>query len=207
MMTSFTDLLITVPAVLLALTFHEYAHGLMAYRLGDPTAKQQGRLTLNPLSHLDPVGTLLLIFASFGWAKPVPVNPMYFQGDRVRGMMVVSLAGPFTNFLMAYLSALLLGFMQRGWIPYNEIIGNFTVTFIYINLVLAVFNLIPVPPLDGSKILAGLVPRSIGMKIYALEQYGPLILLLLVITKAANMILWPIVQAAANLIFLATGVS
>jgi len=206
-MTNFMDLLITIPAVLIALTFHEYAHGLIAYRLGDPTAKMQGRLTLNPISHLDPVGTLLLIFANFGWAKPVPVNPMYFQGDRVRGMMIVSLAGPFTNFLLAYLGALFIGFMQRGWLPNHQLAASFLLTFVYINLVLAVFNLIPVPPLDGSKILAGFVSRQTAMKIYAMEQYGPILLLLLIVTGITSKVIWPLVSGAAKLIFLATGVS
>lgn len=206
-MSTITDLILTIPAVLIALTFHEVAHGLVAYRLGDPTAKQMGRLTLNPLAHLDPVGTLLLIFAHFGWAKPVPVNPMYFQGDRVRGMMIVSLAGPFSNLVLAYLGSLLLSAIQRGWLPQNEMLWSFTMTFVSINLVLAVFNLIPVPPLDGSKILAGILPREMGMKIYALEQYGPLILMLLILTNVTNLILDPAVNGLAKLLFIATGVS
>lgn len=206
-MSTISDLILTIPAVLIALTFHEFAHGLVAYRLGDPTAKYQGRLTLNPMAHLDPVGTLLLIFAHFGWAKPVPVNPLYFQGDRVRGMMVVSLAGPFANMVLAYLGSLLLSAIQRGWVPQSEILWSFAMTFVSINLVLAVFNLIPVPPLDGSKILAGILPREMGMKIYALEQYGTLILMFLILTRAANTILGPAVEGLARLLFIATGVS
>ncbi|MGI6064993.1 MAG: site-2 protease family protein [Bacillota bacterium] len=206
-MGNFSDLLINIPAVLIALTFHEYAHGIVAYRLGDPTPKYQGRLTLNPIAHLDPLGTLLLLFANFGWAKPVQVNPLNFQGDRVRGMMIVSLAGPFINILLAYLGGLFLGLMDRGTIPANLIFWKFGISFIWINLVLAVFNLIPVPPLDGSKILAGIVPRSTAMSIYRMEQYGPIILMLLIITGVTSMILGPVVSALVRIIFLATGVS
>lgn len=196
-----------IPAILIGLTLHEFAHGFVAYRLGDPTPKYQGRLTLNPLAHLDPIGTLLLLFAHFGWAKPVQVNPYYFEGDKRRGMMIVSLAGPFANVLVAYLGALFVGLMQKGILPYNGLTAQFLLYLVQINLVLAAFNLIPVPPLDGSKILAGILPRETGDVFYRMEQYGPLILMLLIITGMAQKIFLPVVDLLAKIIFLATGVS
>lgn len=203
---SIMDLIIFIPAILIALSFHEFAHGFVAYRLGDPTPKIQGRLTLNPMKHLDPIGTLLLIVAHFGWAKPVQVNPYYFEGDRRRGMMIVSLAGPFANVVLAYLGALFLGLMLKEILPYNGLVAQFLQDLVQINLILAAFNLIPVPPLDGSKILAGILPGETANFFYRIEQYGPLILMLLIITGTAQMIFLPIVKLLAKMIFLATGI-
>jgi len=200
------DMIIYLPAILIAITFHEFAHGLMAYRLGDPTPKYQGRLTLNPLAHLDPLGTLLLIVAHFGWAKPVQVNPLYFHGDRRRGMMLVSLAGPFINLVLAYVAALFIGLMFREKIPYNPVFLSFFQACVQINLVLAAFNLIPVPPLDGSKILAGILPRESAGFIYRIEPYGPVVLMLLIVTGATQIIFIPIVRVLSQVIFLATGI-
>ncbi|MEL7565109.1 MAG: site-2 protease family protein [Dehalobacterium sp.] len=200
------DLIIFIPAILIALSFHEFAHGFVAYRLGDPTPKMQGRLTLNPMKHLDPIGTLLLIVAHFGWAKPVQVNPYYFEGDRKRGMMIVSLAGPFANVVLAYLGALFLGLMFKEILPYNGLVAQFLQDLVQINLILAAFNLIPVPPLDGSKILAGILPGETANFIYRMEQYGPLILMLLIVTGTTQMIFLPIVRVLAQVIFLATGI-
>lgn len=201
------EFIIFIPAILIALSFHEFAHGFVAYRLGDPTPKYQGRLTLNPLAHLDPVGTLLLLFAHFGWAKPVQVNPYYFEGDEKRGMMIVALAGPFANILLAYVGALLLSFMLREVLPFNGLVAVFLQALVQINLVLAAFNLIPVPPLDGSKILAGLLPGKTADFIYRMEQYGPILLMLLIITGTTQMIFRPIVAALAQIVFIATGIS
>ncbi|ATW24087.1 site-2 protease family protein [Candidatus Formimonas warabiya] len=200
------DFLIYIPAILIGITFHEFAHGFVAYRLGDPTPKDQGRLTLNPVAHLDPLGTLLLLFAHFGWAKPVQVNPYYFEGDKRRGMMIVSLAGPFMNVVLAYLGALLLGLALRQTIPINDIMLKFLSDLVQINLILAAFNLIPVPPLDGSKILAGILPRESANFIYRMEQYGPLILMLLIVTGLSQNIFGPIVKFLAMIIFTATGI-
>ncbi|MGI6684857.1 MAG: site-2 protease family protein [Bacillota bacterium] len=200
------DFIIFIPAILIALSFHEFAHGFVAYRLGDPTPKYQGRLTLNPLAHLDPIGTLLLLFAHFGWAKPVQVNPYYFEGDKRRGMMIVALAGPFTNILLAYLGALLFSLMLKQILPFNNAIAIFLQDLVQINLVLAAFNLIPVPPLDGSKILAGLLRGETANFIYRMEQYGPMILMLLIITGTTQRIFLPIVNILAKIIFLATGI-
>lgn len=196
---SVTQLLLRVPAILVALTFHEYAHGKVAYLLGDPTARNQGRLTLNPLAHLDVMGTLLLLVAGFGWAKPVPVNPFYFQTDRRKGMMYVGMAGPLMNLVLAYLGAVAL----HAFVKLN-IGGIWLVTFIeilvFFNVVLAVFNLIPVPPLDGSRVLAGLVSREGAAAIYQMENYGMIILLLLIVTGIIGRIVGPLVNIVLHLI-------
>ena len=148
-----------IPALLLALTFHELAHGWIAYRLGDDTAKSHGRLTLNPLAHIDPIGLLALFLVGFGWAKPVPVNPLYFKGDRQRGMLLVGLAGPVTNFILAFITLFIIGALPTaiGAVPHIQ--GILVTTFRY-NVLLGVFNLLPIPPLDGSKVLAYFLPRS-----------------------------------------------
>jgi len=201
-----TEFIIFIPAILIALSFHEFAHGFVAYRLGDPTPKYQGRLTLNPLAHLDPIGTLLLLFAHFGWAKPVQVNPYYFEGDRKRGMMIVALAGPFANVLLAYIGALLFSLMLKEILPFHGVALVFLQDLVQINLVLAAFNLIPVPPLDGSKILAGLMPGETANFIYRMEQYGPLLLMILIITGTTQIIFRPIVNTLAQIIFMSTGI-
>jgi len=175
------------PAVLIAVTFHEYAHGLAAYRLGDPTAKEQGRLSLNPLRHLDPVGTLMFIILHFGWGKPVPVDSRHFKRPRW-DMALVSLAGPATNFLMA----LILGLVFRlHLLPRPEaLLGRVTsITAlllvsvllektVMINIVLGVFNLLPLPPLDGSRLVSALLPASMLKHYQAMEGYGIAIIFL-----------------------------
>ena len=181
---SLERLLLIIPAIILALTFHEYAHARVAYSFGDQTAKNAGRLTLNPLKHLDPVGTLLLIFAGFGWAKPVPINPYYFQGNRKKKVLAVSVAGPLMNLLEAVVGAAILFLLLHLLGNSSSKVSYYLILFFYyyvqINVVLAIFNLLPIPPLDGSKILAGFLPdRQYGIVI-ALERYGFLFLLALV---------------------------
>lgn len=195
---SITTMVATLLAVLLAITFHETAHGFVAYKLGDPTAKNQGRLTLNPLAHLDPVGALLMFVAGFGWAKPVPVNPFYFNGDRTKGMMLVSVAGPVTNLALSFISYFIYiagnGFMT---IPFLQV---FLTQMIVLNIYLAIFNLIPIPPLDGSKILAGFLPKAAAYKyLTTVEQYGFLILMVLIIFNITDMILVPAANWVLNL--------
>lgn len=193
-----------LPAIILGLTLHEYAHGLSAYRLGDSTAHDMGRLTVNPIAHIDPVGLLLLFFAGFGWAKPVPVNPVNFQGDMRRGMMLVSLAGPGTNLLLAVISAIVLGITASWQVAYLQSILYYMVQ---INVVLAVFNLLPIPPLDGSKVLAGLLPGRQEW-LYRMEAYGTIILILLVFTGAIRILFKIFVSPlVAVLIDLARGIS
>lgn len=184
-------MLLTLPALLIGLTLHEFAHGYAAYLLGDPTAKNMGRLTLNPIRHLDPLGAFFLLVFHFGWAKPVPVNPMYLKGDKQRGMLLVSLAGPVTNLLLAIATAVIWKFIEpRGLIMESILFYLFS-----INIILAVFNVIPVPPLDGSKILAGILPRKYMHVVFNLEKYGYLILIFLMFTRVTNMILTPVARA------------
>ncbi|MGL4737286.1 MAG: site-2 protease family protein [Cellulosilyticaceae bacterium] len=176
------ELLYTLPAVLIAISMHELAHGYMSYKLGDPTAKANGRLSLNPLAHLDLVGTLCLILFHFGWAKPVPVNPYYYK-NRKRGMVLVSLAGPMMNFIIAFISLLISGVILKVTGGYGGkgiyyVFQFFSYTTI-INLGLGVFNLIPFPPLDGSKILGAVLPEGQYFKYMQYERYGYFILMAL----------------------------
>lgn len=188
---SLTSMAATLLAVLLAITLHELAHGYVAYCLGDNTAKAAGRLTLNPIAHLDPIGALMMFVAGFGWAKPVPVNPFFFKGNRTKGMMLVSLAGPLTNLIIAYIAAVL--FVTGTKFFYNAFLYEFLLHTIYLNIYLAVFNLIPIPPLDGSKILAGFLPRETAYRyLNTVEQYGFLILMVLIIFNVTDIVLDPI---------------
>lgn len=184
------DLLYRIPALLLAITFHEYAHGRMAYHFGDATAKWQGRLSLNPLRHLDPIGTIALLLFGFGWAKPVPINPYNFRDYR-SGLLWVSLAGPLANFGLA-LAALFLRFIpiKLGlyWAPYLQ----FTETLAVFNVLLGVFNLVPIPPLDGSKILAALAPDNIAGYIRRIEPYAPVLLMVLIFSGLIGRIIGPL---------------
>lgn len=181
-----------LPAVIIALTFHEYAHARVAEKLGDPTARYQGRMSLNPLVHLDPLGFLLLLVAGFGWAKPVPVNPLNFRGDRKKGMMLVAAAGPLMNLFVAFTGLLVLNLAlpDQAMIYSNAPFVQVMWGLVIINVYLAVFNLIPVPPLDGSKVLAGFL-RSDEI-IYQLERYGYIILLVLIFTNVIGSVLIPI---------------
>ncbi len=172
-----TTLVLLIPVILLALTIHELAHGYVAYRLGDPTAKYAGRLTLNPLVHLDPIGTIMLFLVHFGWAKPVPVDPRYFANPK-RDMLRVALAGPAANMILAFLSGLVIRFVRVY--PYyfeGSFMGETFVGMMFlslqINLALAIFNMLPIPPLDGSKVLYGLLPPQYEHITYNLERYGP----------------------------------
>ena len=194
---------VMLPAIVVGLTFHEFAHGWTADRLGDKTARYQGRLTINPVAHIDVIGLIMLFIAGFGWAKPVPVNPLNLAGDMRRSMMLVSLAGPATNMLLAVLGAVVLG-MGAWQNPYGN---DIFVQIIRINVVLAVFNLLPVPPLDGSKILAGLLPGRQEW-LYALENYGVIILLVLLFTGVIGQGLGVVIFPLYNLLIgLAVGVS
>jgi Zn-dependent protease len=167
------QMFLLAPPILVALTFHEYAHGYVALRFGDPTAKMAGRLTLNPLSHLDPIGTIMLFVVHFGWAKPVPVDPRYFRNPK-QDMLWVALAGPGANMVLAFISGILLSMLGRG-----SLFGSHNMLLImlqyslFINLALAVFNMLPIPPLDGSKVLRGLLPYQYQHIADQMEMYGP----------------------------------
>ncbi len=166
--------LLLAPPILIALTLHELAHGWVAWKLGDPTARNQGRLTLNPLKHLDPIGTLMLFIVHFGWAKPVPVNPSYFN-DPKRDMLFVAAAGPMANFIVAAVSAYLMRFVVPE--GYGVILWEMLRFSLIINVSLAVFNLLPIPPLDGSKIVGSLLPDSMDAAFRQFERKGWLILI------------------------------
>lgn len=204
MIPSLTEMLIWLPAILIALTFHEFAHGKVAHLLGDNTPYNQGRLTLNPLPHIDWLGFFMLIIFKFGWAKPVQVNPHNFKKVGIKqGMMLVSLAGPAMNILLAFVGMVLLKVLIpfRGT-EWGVMSIGLVQPLIYINLILAAFNLIPVPPLDGSKILAGLLPDYGTRIMYGLEQYGFVILLLLIITGIIPKLLWPLTNFLYNALYL-----
>jgi len=157
-MGSLADWILFIPGILAALTVHEYSHGWAAYRLGDPTAKLMGRLTLNPLPHLDPIGTILLFLVHFGWAKPVPVDPRHFDNPR-RDMVWVALAGPGANVMLAALGGAALQFtLNYGLLLPFGALYRMLGFMIFINLMLAFFNLVPIPPLDGSKVVEGFLP-------------------------------------------------
>ncbi len=196
------------PPLLLALTLHEYAHGYVAYRLGDPTARDAGRLTLNPLSHLDPIGTIAFFFIKFGWAKPVPVNPLYFKNPR-KDMLWVALAGPVTNLLLAVASAVLLkGIIGTASVlPYTPMLEailvplyNMLIASVWINLVLCIFNFLPIPPLDGGRILTGLLPEDLARTYASFERYGFIVILLLAFSGVLGMVIFPVIRFANNLL-------
>jgi Zn-dependent protease len=178
--------LITLGIILLvAFPIHELSHAFVAVRLGDDTPRRMGRLTLNPLAHLDLVGSILLFFAGFGWAKPVQVNPYNLRWGPNMGMAVVGAAGPLSNLVMAALAAIpfrlgLVSLFDRGSIGVLPSPAGFLVTFIQINLLLMLFNLIPIAPLDGSKIIRGFAPPSWDRVFMQLEQWGPFLLMALV---------------------------
>ncbi|MCC6191523.1 MAG: site-2 protease family protein [Anaerolineales bacterium] len=177
------NLISRIITLLIAFTIHELAHAVTAVQLGDDTPRRMGRMTLNPLAHLDPLGSLLLIFAGFGWAKPVQVNPYNLRNGPQMGMAVVSAAGPISNFIMAALAAIPVRLDIVPRIGGGEIfpsVAGFLQDFIFLNLILMLFNLIPITPLDGSKILRGFAPREWDRPLAALEQWGPFLLMALV---------------------------
>ncbi len=213
------QLIVSVVPILLAIILHEVAHGFVAYKLGDPTAKMMGRLTLNPLPHIDIFGTILMplmlyIFTNgqfvFGYAKPVPINPYNFRNPK-RDMAISSAGGPITNLLLAVLSTLLL---KHVLIPASaatpdfadgrvlEPIAMMLRASILVNIVLAVFNMIPIPPLDGGRVLVGLLPDRQAAVLAKVEPFGFLIVIFLVATKIADYVLWPIMVLILNLISL-----
>jgi Zn-dependent protease len=168
--------------LVVAITIHEFAHAKTADMLGDDTPRMNGRVTLNPLAHLDPIGSLMIIFARFGWGRPVPVNPYLLNRRSPAALMLVSLAGPLSNFVLAMVAAvpLRLGLASyippQPWLPSSY---NFLTDFVYINLFLMLFNLVPLAPLDGDKIASFFFPPPIGRFFDAVRPYGPMILILL----------------------------
>jgi Zn-dependent protease len=193
-------LVLQVPALLIAVTVHELAHALVADRLGDPTARSLGRLTLNPLPHIDPLGALAFVLAGFGWAKPVPVNAQYFRHP-LRDMSRVAAAGPIANFLAAFAALVLLLALKAAGVLPEAALRALSYVYTY-NLVLGIFNLIPLPPLDGGHFLPYLLPRGAANALHGLERYGMLLLLVLVFTGAIQWILGPVFLWASRLMIM-----
>jgi len=192
------DILFVLPAMLIAITVHEYSHGRVADMLGDPTPRQSGRLTLNPIKHLDLLGSLMIIIAHFGWAKPVPVNSRYFK-DPKRDMLLVGVAGPAANFVTAVIFSLPMRF---GLLGNNVILKGIILYIVMINIALGIFNLIPVPPLDGSHILQAFLPPSAMPAFRWFQQYGIIILFLVlfVFRGAFSAIIGPVMNLFMNLL-------
>ncbi len=169
-------LIILLPILIFSLCFHEFSHGYIAYKLGDHTAARNGRLTLNPLAHLDPIGSLMILFVGFGWAKPVPVNPVNFSNPRV-DMMKVAFAGPASNLLLAFTGGLMMRLVNIVGLLQSEMFIQTLYFFIFINISLAVFNMIPVAPLDGSQIFGNMISKTNPELAWKLQMYGPKILM------------------------------
>ena len=185
--------LFRIPAIVLSLSVHEFSHAFSAYQLGDNTAKNMGRLTLNPIRHLDPVGFICLCFMNFGWAKPVPVNPYAFRSvDEKTGMLLTALAGPMSNILLSFISVGFLVLLPSRLLYASYWLRTFINYMVWINASLAFFNLIPVPPLDGSKILFGILPDRWYHASQILEQYGFVFLMILLVGRIPEMILGPL---------------
>ncbi|NDJ75491.1 MAG: site-2 protease family protein [Chloroflexi bacterium] len=191
-----------VIGLVVGFTIHEWAHAWSAYRLGDNTAYYQGRLTFDPRAHLEPIGIFLALFAGFGWAKPVPVNPAAFYPNEKRGLVIVSIAGPLTNLLLAIAVGVVLRVLLAG-----DVVGDFVYTLVgtivLFNLVLFLFNLIPLAPLDGYKIAVGLLPREQSAAMSRYERETTLILMLLVILGAMGRVspLWLILGPPLSFLF------
>jgi Zn-dependent protease len=209
-------LIYAIPAILISLSFHELSHAYMSYRQGDPTAKMLGRLTLNPLKHLDPIGTLMLIVSmfsgfGFGWAKPVPIDPTYYKNHK-RGTVLVSIAGPLANLLLAFIFSFPMALIAidngvslgaiydsysgyfAGGLSFQAILFNVSRSFYRINIGLAIFNILPIPPLDGSKILMAVLPAKTYFGIMRYERYiGMAFLVLMVIRPGVlSTLLYPL---------------
>lgn len=197
------SMLLSLPALFLALSVHEFSHGYAAYKMGDPTAKNYGRLSLNPMAHFDLIGSLCLLIFHFGWAKPVPINSNNFR-DRKKGIIIVSLAGPLSNFTVAILSTLIYGlyirFTYYSGIWWVYLIGEMIRNCILLNIGLMIFNLIPIPPLDGSKVLMEFLPYKARRFMYEIERYSFLILILLMNTTIMQKLLIVLNGAMLNVV-------
>lgn len=201
----FLHTLLIIPGVIVGISFHEFAHGWAALKMGDPTAKFQGRLTVNPAAHIDPVGFVALMFCGFGWGRPVEVNPSNFKNRR-KGEIIVSLAGVVMNLIIAVITGFVLKFifMAGGATFADSQLGDIIVTIliyvIQINLVLMIFNLIPVPPLDGFTVVTEIFNLRFTNTYYTMIRYGSIILLALILFGVTSKIITPGVSFFMNLI-------
>lgn len=200
-------LLLTAPGVLVAITFHEFAHGFAAYKLGDDTAKNDGRLSLNPFDHLDPVGTLMLLVAGFGWGKPVQVNPRNYNRNISveKADAIVSIAGPVMNFLLAIVFSIIYCAIYKFTQNFihtqiGQIIANMVLYTVFVNIGLGTFNLLPLPPLDGSKVIMPFLPFNAKQWFRSNEYIFYFVFLAIYITGIASWIISPIINAAGNAI-------
>ena len=211
-MSSIPDIAYTIAVwaapILFAITLHEAAHGWVANKLGDPTAKNLGRITINPIKHIDPVGTIVVpLFLAMvspfvmGWAKPVPVEPRYFKSPLL-DMALVAVAGPVSNFFMACFWAMFIQLVYMSLEHSHLLVFLATMgkNGIIINIVLMVLNLLPIPPLDGGRVVAGVLPPNLAMPFMQLERFGMVIILVLLVSGILGKILWPIVQYFINII-------
>ncbi len=174
------EFIIVAALLLVTIAVHEFSHALASDHLGDPTARLMGRLTLNPMAHLDPIGTLLLLFAGFGWGKPVPFDPFNLR-DPKRDSAIISFAGPASNLIIAVISSIILRVISSFSLLFiTSFVSNILNMFIYFNVMLAVFNLIPIHPLDGFKVVGGLLPKKYYYDWMSLEKYGMILLLFLI---------------------------
>ncbi|KUP04963.1 zinc metalloprotease [Bacillus coahuilensis m2-6] len=202
------DFLANLPFLVIALvigfTVHEYAHAYVAYKFGDSTSAKQGRLTLNPASHLDPIGTILILIAGFGWARPVPVNRFNLRRPRLHSILV-SVAGPLSNFVVAFIATpfAILFMYFLGDSAVTTFFAQLFQTIVYLNVLLFVFNLIPLPPLDGYRIIEDLVSPDIRAKMSQYEIYGPIIFIVLIVTPIGDYTIWPFLQGGIRTISVA----
>ena len=191
--------IIIIPVILISITIHEFSHAKAADILGDPTPRLAGRLTLNPINHIDPIGFLALIFVRFGWAKPVPINPYNFRDPR-RDSAIVGLAGPVSNFFLAWILAGIMKVLPFGTSEISLMAIQVFQYAVWINIALAVFNLIPIPPLDGSHILEAFLPYEFSDALFVLRQYGFLILIFIILFPPTQTLLIFIISSLYKLL-------
>lgn len=207
------EILLRLPIIFIAITVHEYAHGYAALKMGDPTAKLSGRLSMNPLAHMDIVGALSMLIFGFGWAKPVPINPNNFKNHK-KGTVIVSLAGPISNLFLAFLGSVLYGIFRRIGFgnfssQFSEIFYGLLAQLILLNVCFGIFNLVPFPPLDGAKIVGAFLPYKTYFKIMQYERYAfPILIVLMylgIFDKILSVLITPIVSSLNALIALIAG--
>lgn len=186
-------------ALIISISFHEFAHAFVTDKLGDPTPRYLGRVTLDPRAHLDPIGTLLLLFIGYGWGKPVPFNPINLSNPK-RDAAIIAFSGPFANFLLAGILSLIF-----NYIPLPELVQGFLYLTIFYNIILGVFNILPIHPLDGFKIVRGMLPQNLALQWEQIAPYGMYVLLFLVISGSLGGIMQPIINVFETIFGLPSG--